>query len=230
MIKLIGFLTRKEGMTVADFQAYWRDVHAPMIARSPGLLRYIQSHACPEVYDTYPPAFDGVAEAWFEDMDAFDAAVAAPGWQEAIADVGNFMAPGGGRLFANEVPMIDTLPSPQERQGMVKFLGLLTRKPGLGVEEFQHHWRDIHGPLVKAEFQEMRRYVQSHAIPDTYSLTPPPTYDGVPEAWFEGLDVFPWRMVRREGADRESAAAADSRDIFVQPIPSIVAREVVIVG
>jgi uncharacterized protein (TIGR02118 family) len=126
--------------------------------------------------------------------------------------------------------MIDALPSPQKRQGMVKFLGLLTRRPGLSVEEFQHHWRDIHGPLVKMEFPEMRRYIQSHAIPDSYSLTPPPAFDGVPEAWFDSLEVFPWRMVRREGADRESAAAADSRDIFVQPIPSIVAREVVIVG
>jgi uncharacterized protein (TIGR02118 family) len=230
MIKLIGFLTRKEGMSLADFQTYWRDIHAPLIARSPGLLRYIQSHACPEVYDTYPPAYDGAAEAWFEDMDAFNAAVASPGWQAAIADVGNFMAPGGGRLFATEVPIIDALPSPQERQGMIKFMGLLTRRPGLSVEEFQHHWRDIHGPLVHAEFPEMRRYIQCHAIPDTYSLTPPPAYDGVPEAWFESLDVFPWRMVRREGEQLETAAARDSQSVFVQPIPSIVAREVVIVG
>ncbi|HEU0072631.1 MAG TPA: EthD family reductase [Dehalococcoidia bacterium] len=230
MIKLIGFLTRKPGMSVADFQTYWRDVHAPMIARSPGLLRYIQSHACPEVYDTYPPAYDGAAEAWFDDMDAFNAAVASPGWQDAIADVGNFMAPGGGRLFATEVPIIDALPSPQERAGMVKFMGLLTRRPGLSVDEFQRHWRDIHGPLVHTEFPEMRRYIQCHAIPHTYSLTPPPAYDGVPEAWFDGLDVFPWRMVRREGPQLETAAARDSQNVFLQPIPSIVAREVVIVG
>lgn len=228
MIKLIGFLTRKDGMSVADFQAYWREVHAPMIARSSGLLRYIQSHACPEVYDEHPPAFDGVAEAWFEDIAAFDAAVASPGWQAAIADVGNFMAPGGGRLFVTEVPVIDALPSPRERRGMVKFMGLLTRKPDLSVGDFQRHWRDVHGPLVQAEFPEMRRYVQCHAIPETYSLTPPPAYDGVPEAWFDSLDVFPWRMVRRSGEERETAAARDSRDVFVQPIPAIVAREVVI--
>jgi uncharacterized protein (TIGR02118 family) len=199
-----------------------------MIARSPGLLRYIQSHACPEAFDEYPPAFDGVAEAWFDDIDAFDAAVASPGWQAAIADVANFMAPGGGRLFATEVPIIDALPSPRERRGMVKFIGLLTRLPGLSVEEFQHHWRDIHGPLVHAEFPEMRRYIQCHAIPDTYAMTPPPAYDGVPEAWFDNLDVFPWRMVRRTGDERASAAARDSQNVFLQPIPSIVAREVVI--
>jgi uncharacterized protein (TIGR02118 family) len=231
MIKLLGFLTRKPGMSVADFQAYWRDVHGPLIAGSPGLIRYIQAHACPEVYDEYPPAFDGVAEAWFDDMAAFDAAVASPAWQAAIADAPNFMARGsGGRLFATEVPIIDALNSPQEREGMVKFLGLLTRRPGLSVEEFQQHWRDVHGPLVQAEFPEMRRYVQCHAIPDTYSLTPPPIFDGVPEAWFEDLDVFPWRMVRRTGDARQTTAALDSQDTFVQPIPSIVAREVIIVG
>jgi hypothetical protein len=59
-------------------------------------------------------------------------------------------------------------------------------------------------------------------------MTPPPAYDGVPEAWFDGLDVFPWRMVRRGGDERQTAAARDSQDTFVQPIPSIVAREVVI--
>jgi uncharacterized protein (TIGR02118 family) len=230
MIKLLGFLTRKEGMSVADFQAYWRDVHGPMIAGSPGLKRYIQSHACPEVYEEYPPAYDGVAEAWFDDMEAFDAAVASPSWQAAIADVANFMAPGGGRLFATEVPIIGALPSPAEREGMIKFLGLLTRRPGLGVEEFQRHWRDIHGPLVQAEFPEMRRYIQCHTLPDTYSLTPPPAYDGVPEAWFESLDVFPWRMVRRTGEALGTAAARDSQSVFVQPIPSVVAREVVIVA
>jgi uncharacterized protein (TIGR02118 family) len=229
MIKLIGFLKRKDGMSVADFQAYWRDIHAPMIARSPGLRRYIQSHACLEVYDEYPPAFDGVAEAWFDDLGAFDAAVASPGWQDAIGDVANFMAPGGGRLFATEVPVIDALPSARERQGMVKFIGLLTRQPGLGVEAFQRHWRNIHGPLVQAEFPEMRRYVQCHAIPSTYDMTPPPAFDGVPEAWFDSLDAFPWRMVRRRGDELKTAAALDSQSIFVQPIPSIVAREVVIV-
>jgi uncharacterized protein (TIGR02118 family) len=229
MIKLVGFLTRKQGMSVADFQAYWRDVHAPMIARSTGLRRYIQSHACPEVYAENPPAFDGVAEAWFDDMDGFNTAVASPGWQAAIADVGNFMGPGGGRLFATEVPIIDALPSAGERQGMIKFLGLLTRRPELSIEQFQQHWRDIHGPLVKAEFPQMRRYIQCHAIPETYSQTPPPAFDGVPEAWFDNLDVFPWGMVRRTGSQRSSPAAADSQNIFIQPIPSIVAREVVIV-
>jgi len=229
MIKLIGFLTRKPGMSIADFQAYWREVHAPMIAASPGLRRYIQSHACPEVYDEYPPAYDGVAEAWFDDLDAFNAAVAGPSWRAAIADTGNFMAPGGGRLLATEVPMIDTLHTPAERRGMIKFIGLLTRRPGMEVREFQDHWRNVHGPLVQAEFPEMQRYVQCHAIPETYSLTPPPAFDGVPEAWFENLDVFPWRMVRRRGEELQTAAAQDSQSIFVQPIPSVVAREVVIV-
>jgi uncharacterized protein (TIGR02118 family) len=229
VIKLIGFLKRREGMSVDAFQSYWRDIHAPMIARSTGLRRYIQSHACPEVYEEYPPAFDGVAEAWFDDMDGFNAAVASPGWQAAIADVGNFMGPGGGRLSATEVPIIDALPSVRERQGMVKFLGLLTRRPSLSVEQFQQHWRDVHGPLVRAEFPAMRRYIQCHAIPETYLQTPPPAYDGVPEAWFDNLDVFPWGMVRRTGPERTSPAAEDSQNVFMQPIPSIVAREVVIV-
>jgi uncharacterized protein (TIGR02118 family) len=232
VIKLLGAMKRKPGMSVADFQAYWRDVHAPMIARSEGLLCYVQSHAIAELYDEMEQAFDGIAEAWFESLEAFEAAVASPGWQDAIKDAPNFIGSGGGgRILATEVPIVDAFPSARERQakGMVKYLGFLTRKPGMSVEQFQQHWRDVHGPLVVGEIAGMRRYVQTHTLPETYSLTPPPAWDGVPEAWFDSLDVYP----RRLGMPREGPAttpgAIDSENTFVQPIPAVVAREVVIV-
>jgi uncharacterized protein (TIGR02118 family) len=228
MIKLMGMIKRKEGMSVEDFHAYWRDVHAPMIAGSPGLRQYIQNHTVPELYSEYPPAFDGMAEAWFDDLDGFETAVASPGWQRAIVDVPNFMV-GAGRIMSTEVPMIDALPTARERQSLVKYVGLLTRKPGLSVADFQNHWRDVHGPLVKAEFPEMRRYVQSHAIPSEYENGTSPSWDGIPEAWFDSLDVFPWHMVKRTGDKTSTPAALDSANTFIQPIPSLVVREVIIV-
>ena len=35
MIKLTCLLKRREGMTPAEFQAYWRDHHGPLIALHP---------------------------------------------------------------------------------------------------------------------------------------------------------------------------------------------------
>lgn len=229
MIKLLGTITRKQGMPVQEFQAYWRDVHAPMIAGSPGLLRYVQSHAVPELYGDYPQAYDGIAEAWFDSIEAFEAAVASPAWQEAIRDAPNFIGAGGSRQLVTEVAIIDDFPSVKDRLSMVKYSGFLTRKPGLSVEEFQRHWRDVHAPLVVADLKGMRRYVQSHAIPETYGGAHSPSFDGVPQAWFDSPDAIPPGLGRARQGPPTAASAIDSENVFVQPIPSMVSREVIIV-
>ncbi|HEX5371059.1 MAG TPA: EthD family reductase [Dehalococcoidia bacterium] len=231
MIKLLGAMKRKTGMSLTDFQSYWHEVHAPMIARSEGLLRYVQSHPIAELHGEMEQAFDGIAEAWFESIEAFENAVASPGWQDAIKDAPNFIGIGGGRILASEVPIVDAFPSARERQanGMVKYLGFLTRKPGLSVEQFQQHWRDVHGPLVRSEIAGMRRYVQLHTLPETYSITPAPAWDGVPEAWFDSLDAYPKRLGYPREGPATTPGAIDSENTFVQPIPAVIAREFVIV-
>ena len=47
MLKLVYCLRRKQEMSVEDFQRYWRDVHAPLVAERAELLgikRYVQAH------------------------------------------------------------------------------------------------------------------------------------------------------------------------------------------
>jgi uncharacterized protein (TIGR02118 family) len=228
MIKLVGVMNRKPGMTVAEFQSYWLHVHAPMIARVPGMRRYVQSHSLPEVYGDYPQAYDGMAEAWFDDVASYRAGVASPAWQEAIVDAANFIGPGGARLLATEVPIIDAYASPRERASMVKYSGFLTRLPHLTVEEFQRHWREIHAPLVVNDLKGMLRYVQNHALIETYGSDNAPSFDGVPQAWFESLEAVPRGLGPRTGPPT-SAASIDSETVFVQPIPAVLSREIVIV-
>lgn len=228
MIKLIGLLKRKEGMPVEAFQRYWRDVHAPIIARTPGLRRYVQSHSIAEIYDDYPQAYDGMAEAWFDSLEAFVAAQASPEWQAGARDAPNFIER-SVRLVASEIPIIEALPSARERQSLVKYAGFLTRKEGLRVEAFQKHWREVHAPLVVAELKGMRRYIQSHALVETYDSPNPPAYDGVPQAWFDSLEVYPPGLGRPRTGPPTTPASIDSASVFVQPIPSILTREIVIV-
>jgi uncharacterized protein (TIGR02118 family) len=161
-------------------------------------------------------------------LQALEAVISSTEWLAVLSDAEVFE----GRvdsLVAMEVPIIDALPSARERESMVKYVGLLTRRPELSVAEFQSRWRDIHGPLVVEEFGDMRRYIQSHALPETYEGELAPAYDGVPQAWFDSLEGFPWRMVRRTGTEQTTAAAVDSANTFLQPIPSLVTREIVIV-
>lgn len=76
MAHLIFCLRRLPHLSRTEFQAYWRDVHGPLVrerAEAMGLSRYVQSHALPEDASSRlarergsPPSFDGVAQLWWE--------------------------------------------------------------------------------------------------------------------------------------------------------------------
>jgi uncharacterized protein (TIGR02118 family) len=69
-VKGLFLVKRKPGMSVAEFQDYWRTKHAPLVPRTPHLLRYVQCHVLPETYDSdTPPTYDGVAELWWPDVE-----------------------------------------------------------------------------------------------------------------------------------------------------------------
>ena len=92
MVKLIYVITRKAGLSVEDFQRYWRETHGPIAARIPGVRRYVQCHALPELYSgPNAPAYDGAAEVWFDDYRSFTNAVGSPEVKAAREDERNFI-------------------------------------------------------------------------------------------------------------------------------------------
>jgi uncharacterized protein (TIGR02118 family) len=92
MVKLIYCISKKPDMTVEAFQAYWRDVHAPIAGAIPGLRRYVQCHVVPETYGAQnKPADDGAAELWFDDLDAMRTAMRTPEVAAALEDEKNFI-------------------------------------------------------------------------------------------------------------------------------------------
>lgn len=203
MIKSVSILTRKDGMSVEDFQAYWRDVHAPLVAKTPGLRRYIISPTLPELYEEEKaPDFDGIAELWYDDREALEAARKTPEMQAGLEDGRNFVGQ-SIRLIATEVPMIDAFPSPRERQSMVRVVAMLMLKEGVPIEEFQRHWREVHGPINVQTIQGMRRYIQAHVLPELFKGDNPPPFAGLPESWFDSLEAFRNRPPRDPNAPRD---------------------------
>lgn len=91
MIKVVYCITKKTGMTAAEFFHYWKHVHAPLGARIPGLRRFVQSHAVEVGKDARAGDFDGMAELWFENIEALLAARQSPEWQASTADEANFI-------------------------------------------------------------------------------------------------------------------------------------------
>ena len=109
MIKLIYSFKRKEGLSVEEFQRYWRETHGPIAARIPGVRRYVQNHTLPELYDTeHPPAYDGAAELWFDDLDSLRAGIGSPENQAAREDEKNFTDHSDAVLIiAEEKPVVE---------------------------------------------------------------------------------------------------------------------------
>ena len=111
MIKLTFCLTRLSHLSRDGFQAYWRNTHAPLVASVAETLqirRYVQLHSLPPAASDAlrasrdaPPEFDGVAELWFDSLDALAANGARPQAQAAAA-----------RLLEDERRFIDLPKSP----------------------------------------------------------------------------------------------------------------------
>lgn len=96
MIKLTFCLRRLPHLSREEFQRYWRETHAPLVAERAkvlGILRYVQCHtghdalnAGAQASRSGPEAYDGVAELWFESEAAL-AANAGPAAAKAAAEL-----------------------------------------------------------------------------------------------------------------------------------------------
>ena len=80
---------------------------------------------------------------------------------------------------------------------MIKLVFCCRRRPDMTREAFQKRWLEVHGPLVarvREQMPMMKRYVQSHSLPDEVSevVRAPrgagPAYDGITEVWFDSLE------------------------------------------
>ena len=91
MIKLVYCVNRKPGLSDEDFFHYWEHEHAPIGARIPGLRKLIQSHSVTVPGDARSPDYDGMAELWFDDVDALLAARQSPQWRASTEDEENFI-------------------------------------------------------------------------------------------------------------------------------------------
>jgi len=93
-VRTVALLGRKPGMTFAEFDAYWRDVHAPLAEKVPGVVRYVQRHVVPDEATGEPDngfGIDGLAELDYESVEAMEQGWASEHGQKALEDVPNFL-------------------------------------------------------------------------------------------------------------------------------------------
>ena len=81
----------ESGMTDEEFFHYWEHVHGPIGARIPGVRRLVQSHRVHVPGDARGADYDGMAELWFDDMEALLEARRSPEWRASGEDEKNFI-------------------------------------------------------------------------------------------------------------------------------------------
>jgi uncharacterized protein (TIGR02118 family) len=122
MVKLIFCLRRREDISEEEFHRYWRHEHGPLVTRHApvlGIRRYVQVHTVAGPVNTMlaatrggPEAYDGVAELWFDDVDALVTSAGSEEGRAAVTELADderhFIDHSRSPLFvADEHPVID---------------------------------------------------------------------------------------------------------------------------
>ena len=91
MIKLVYCISKKAGLSDQQFFDYWKNVHAPIGARIPGVRRFVQSRRIEIPGDKHHFGYDGMVELWFDDVQALLSARQSPEWKASTEDEVNFI-------------------------------------------------------------------------------------------------------------------------------------------
>ena len=197
MQRVVIYLKRRADLLQPVFFDWWLGQHRALAEQLPGLRRYIISLAA----DAQEGPFDGMAELWFDDLAAADAAFASPAGQAARADADAHVAR-RERLSLTEHTIIDH-PAPPR----FKYTAGLKRHADMSREAFAHWWLERHVPYVK-RFPDVRKYRVS-----LVESGPETIVDGLAEVWFDDMATLR-RVTASEvvkGAQQHSVAHASDR-------------------
>ncbi len=231
MIKVAApALKNPDNRTMAEFQNYWAESHGPLFSNTKHLRRYVQHLTLPEAHNGEPkPTYDGVSLFWYDDLET---QLNPPQDAQAVA-LRNAVRSDDAQLFdripgwpthhkrasvaAEEIVIKDGPTTPS----MVKTITFASRLPGLTLDEFFGHWRDVHGSLC-ARIPAVRRYVQNHGIREAYSKRDM-THDGWAEIWFDSLEA----MWQAQQSPEWAELRADGDTLFTRVMGVGVAQELV---
>jgi uncharacterized protein (TIGR02118 family) len=237
MFKQVCLLTRRPGMSMAEFKDYYETTHAPLLATMmPQARRYLRRFVQPEpslvTGEPCQVPFDCLMELWWDSRAAFEACMASLGEGDAFArihaDEEKIFASHDNPVFSveeHESPMRGWTDAPAlggRRQadgadGTLKLVFLLKRMPGMSVEDFRTYYEASHRKLAERALPRVlrytRRYVQPELNPITREAIELP-FDVVMEIWAESR--ADWDTMQAELAEGTLGAEiwADEERLF----------------
>lgn len=228
MIRLVFALRRKPGLSLEEFQEYWRRKHGPLVAsfaEDLNILRYVQTHtiedganeAAQKARGNMEPHYDGVAELWWSTEAELEESTKTEAGKTAgaalLADEATFIDLAQSPLwFAYEYPQVN--PSPENivasvKSNIVRVFFPLRQQPQLSEEQARHYWLTQHGPIVRSHSQAAGTlcYRQVHRANSPLDKglqaargTQVESYLGHAEAWIDRAAMPKTEEARRAGA------------------------------
>jgi uncharacterized protein (TIGR02118 family) len=240
MIRFVYVVRRKEGLSLAEFQSYWRNVHGPLVAKHSSTMRirrYVQTHTLNDPINNdirerrgFQPPYDGLAELWWDNGEELAAAAEKSKYQSAadelLEDEKNFIDFSKSSLwFAYELPQVN--PTPEnivalEESPIIKICYFVNSLSDLSLEEAQQYWRINHGPLIRslAPALGIKRYIQVHRLVTPFDDGPRSVRGGMEEPfmghaelWYDRKDQMATMTIPEGVRARELAAEDESKFI-----------------
>lgn len=100
MTKLIFVARKRPDLSDDAFVTYWRTIHAPLVAKLPGLCGYVVNPLI--VAPTLNPPCDGIGEMWFATQATMQEALASEEGQHMVASVKQFCTAESGTVVVEE--------------------------------------------------------------------------------------------------------------------------------
>ncbi len=238
MIRLVFALRKKPGLSLEQFQDYWRSKHGPLVAsfaEDMNVLRYVQTHtiddgsneAAQQARGDMEAHYDGVAELWWWSEAELEAALGSAAGQAAgavlLEDEKQFIdLPQSPLWFAYEYPQVNPAPEnvvARVKSNVVRVFFPLRHKQELTEEQARHYWLTHHGPIVRSHAEATRTlcYRQVHRANSVLDAqlqaqrgTEVESYLGHAEAW-----VDRGQAPRTEEARRANAAFIEDEHNFI---------------
>jgi uncharacterized protein (TIGR02118 family) len=219
VIKHTSFVKFKSTLAPGEGDRWWRDEFGPLVVALPGIQRYVQNPVVSASDKAGaldgPPAFDGLGEMWWHDMESFDAALDSPQWSACLVAAAEVVDPDWARLnlSAEIEERICRVGMGAKHDGVgtppgdaVKLIGLLRYRDDMTRDECNNYWRTVHRRFA-LRIPQMGHYVQNHVMRGTQGAFRA-GFDGYSEAFFvdragyeDAMDSEPWRTLEADGPE-----------------------------
>jgi hypothetical protein len=202
MIKLIYCVRRLPHLSMAEFQSHWLEHHSQFGPRVKSIRRYVQYHVLQDdpIREAMAQAgvskvepFDGVAIAWFDDLESLHADVSGnSAVRDAMEDERHFIDHSRtSACVAEEHIVVEPV-----GKGNYVLLEVLRRRPDIDRQRFSELWKHhAHIGLRAHEMGLLMGYVQNHTLIGSEGAVSglgdgKEPFDGVVTAYFDSVAKF----------------------------------------